>query len=108
GRNYVFPLPKYSVSRNEGEGMQHYLVVASFDELRDYFERELPEGGWKHIDQMGTGHFFEGHGAHMSITQHFYLTAGISEINVSIREEEKIPQPNNAFDRRHSQVTCRS
>src|SRR4051812_36609211 len=50
GRDYVFPLPKYSVRRNEGEGMQHYLVVESFDELQDYFERELPEAGWKQID----------------------------------------------------------
>ncbi len=85
GRTYDFPLPKYSVRRNEGEGMQHYLVVASFDELRDYFERQLPEAGWRHIDQMGAGHFFEGYDAHMVITQHFYLTTGISEINISIR-----------------------
>lgn len=87
GKSYDFPLPKYSVPRDEGNGMQHYLTFASFAELQDYFNRELPEAGWAHVDQMGAGHFFEGHGAHMVITHHFYLTTGISEINFSIRND---------------------
>jgi hypothetical protein len=33
---------------------------------------------------MGAGHFFEGNGGHMTITQYFYLTTGISEVNISI------------------------
>lgn len=86
GRSYYFPLPKYSVTRDEGDGMHHYLTFASFDELQDYFHHGLPEAGWTHVDQMGAGHFFEGHGAHLVITHHFYLTTGISEINFSIRE----------------------
>lgn len=80
GRNYNFPLPKYSVRQEN----QHYLTFASFDELQDYFYRELPAAGWRHVEQMGAGHFFERDGARMVITQHFYLGTGISEFNVSV------------------------
>ncbi len=80
GRSYNFPLPKYSVRQES----QHNLTFASFDELQDYFHRELPAAGWRHVEQMGAGHFFEGDGAKMVITHHFYLGTGISEFNVSV------------------------
>ncbi len=80
GRNYNFPLPKYSVRQEN----QHYLTFASFDELQDYFYRELPADGWRHLEQMGAGHFFECNGARMVITHHFYLGTGISEFNISV------------------------
>ncbi len=93
---YTFPLPKYSIYQynfdlsqmpdpQQAQG-QRYLTFSSFEELTDYFYNELPKAGWKHIDQMGAGHFFEGNGGHMTITQHFYLTIGISEVNISITE----------------------
>ena len=86
GRSYVFPLPKYAVPQGEGEGGQYFLAFVSPEEMQDYFYRELPKAGWKHVDQMGAGHFFESDDASMTITQHFYLTSGISEFTVSIRE----------------------
>lgn len=94
---YAFPLPEYSIYQynfglsqlpdpHQAQG-QRYLTFSSFEELTDYFYSELPKAGWKHTDQMGAGHFFECHGAHMTITQHFYLTTGISEVNISIVED---------------------
>jgi hypothetical protein len=80
GGIHSFPLPKYSVRRRE----QSYLTFASFEELQDYFHRELPAAGWRHVEQMGAGHFFEGEGAKMVITHRFHLGTGISEFNVSV------------------------
>ena len=86
-RNYVFPLPKYAVLQDQKTGGKiSFLAFVSPDEMQDYFYRELPRAGWIHVDQMGAGHFLEGHDAHMTITQHFYLTSDISEFNVSISE----------------------
>ena len=83
GKQLCFPLPKYTVFQ---EG-QRYLTFASFDELQDYFRRRLPATGWRHVEQMGAGHFFEGHGAKIVITHHFYLGKGISQLNVSVMAE---------------------
>lgn len=88
GRDYTFPLPKYAIRQDEGEGRYYFLAFASSAEMDDYFHRALPEAGWKHVDQMGAGHFLEGHGVRMIITQHFYLTSNISEFNVSIRKRQ--------------------
>jgi hypothetical protein len=85
-RKYVFPLPKYAVPQEKTNGRVSFLAFVSSDEMQDYFYRELPEAGWTHVDQMGAGHFLEGHGAHLTITQNFYLTSDISEFNVSISE----------------------
>lgn len=83
---YVFPLPKYAVVQEKTKEGVSFLAFVSPDEMQDYFYRELPKAGWTHVDQMGAGHFLEGHGAHMTITQHFYLTSDISEFNISISE----------------------
>jgi hypothetical protein len=80
GRGYSFPLPKYSVRQEN----QSYLTFATSEELQDYFNRELPAAGWRHVDQVGAGHFFECDGARMAITQHFYLGTGIIELNVLV------------------------
>lgn len=80
GLDYSFPLPKYSVRQEN----QHYLTFASSEELQNYFDRELPAAGWRHVEQMGAGDFFEGSGVRMVITHHFYLGTGISEFNVSV------------------------
>ena len=82
GRLYSYPLPKYSIHR----GGQCYLTFASFEELQDYCRRELPSGGWRHVEQMGAAHFFEGDGARMVITHHFYLGTSISEFQISVAE----------------------
>ena len=48
--------------------------------MNNYFYRDLPQAGWTQVDQMGAGHFFQGHGTHMTIVQHFYLTSDISGV----------------------------
>jgi len=80
GRSYNCPLPKYSVR----QGDRHYLTFASADELEDYFQKELAKAGWRQVDQNGSSHLFEGNGARMWITQHFYLGTGISEIGLAV------------------------
>jgi hypothetical protein len=54
--------------------------------MQNYFYRDLPQAGWKDVDQMGGGHFLEGHGAHMTIVQYFYLTSDISDFDVVISD----------------------
>jgi hypothetical protein len=80
GRNYYFPLPKYSVCQEN----QHYLTFASFEELQNYFHGGLPAAGWRQVNQMGAGHFFEGDGARMLITHRYHLGRGIIEFQVSV------------------------
>ena len=84
GRSFVFPLPKYAVRQEQSPGSFRFLAFVSSEEMRDYFSRDLPAAGWKQFDQMGAGHFLEGHGVRMIVVQHFYLTTDISEFNVSI------------------------
>ncbi|MDT5122790.1 MAG: hypothetical protein QOC96_2272 [Acidobacteriota bacterium] len=86
GQSYAIPLPKYALHQEVVEGRLRFLAFIADDEIQDYFNHVLPEAGWKQVDQMGAGHFLEGYGVHMVITQHFYLTTGISEFYVSIRE----------------------
>jgi hypothetical protein len=86
GQSYTFPLPQYAIHQEEAEGRFHFLAFIADDEIQDYFNRELPKAEWKHVDQMGAAHFLEGYGVHIVITQHYYLTTGISEFTVSIRE----------------------
>ena len=86
GHSYAIPLPKYAIHQEGTEGRFHFLAFIADDEIQDYFNRELPKAGWKHVDQMGAAHFLEGYGVHIVITQHYYLTTGISEFSVSIRE----------------------
>ena len=86
GRSHAFPLPKYVCCQQQREGGLYFLAFISPEEVQDYFHRELPEAGWRHVDHMAADHLFEGHGARMNITQHFYLTQDISEFGVSIRE----------------------
>lgn len=83
GQKYSYPLPKFSVSQ-KGE---FYLTFASAAELQKYFYKELQTAGWKHVDQMGAGHFFEGYGAKMIMTSHFYLGRGIRKISLQIIEK---------------------
>ena len=86
GQNYVFPLPKYAVPQEKGACQFHFLAFVSPDEMQDYFNRVLPQAGWKHVDQMGGGHFLEGHSRHMTIVQYFYLTSDISDFDVVIND----------------------
>lgn len=85
GRNRSLLLPAYSVRRPEGD----YLTFSDFDELQTYFHKTLPRAGWKHVDQMGAGHFFVGDDAGMTITHRFYLGTGISEFNISLHERSR-------------------
>ena len=82
GRQYTYPLPKYSVQKGE----ERYLTFASSAELQDYFQRELPSAGWRRVEQLGAAHSFESEGAGMLITHHFYLGERISELNFSFVE----------------------
>ncbi len=80
GKKYSFPLPKLSISQKDG----FYITFASAAELQNYFYNELQKAGWKHVDQMGAGYFFEGYDAKMIVTSHFYLGRGISKISLQI------------------------
>ena len=86
GRSYAFPLPKYAVPQETSVCQFHFLAFVSPGEMQNYFYRDLPQAGWKQVDQMGGGHFLEGHGAHMTIVQYFYLTSDISDFNVAIND----------------------
>jgi len=86
GRNYLFPLPKYAVPQETSACRFHFLAFVSPDEMQNYFYRDLPQAGWKHVDQMGAGHVLEGHGSHMTIVQYFYLTSDISDFDVVIND----------------------
>jgi hypothetical protein len=86
GRSYVFPLPKYAVPQEAGGCRFHFVAFVSPDEMQNYFYRDLPQAGWKHVDQMGGGHFLENHGSHMTIVQYFYLTSDISDFDVVIND----------------------
>ena len=86
GRSYAFPLPNYSVPQKKSAGSFSFLAFVSPDEMKNYFDRDLPQAGWTQVDQGGAGHFLEGHGVRMTIVQHFYLTSDISEFNVLIRK----------------------
>ena len=97
GETFQFPLPQFCVSRDEHQQSRQYLTFASFDELQDYFHKTLPQAGWRHVDQMGAGHFFKGHGARIVITNHFYLTTGISELNVSVRKASGETQSERSY-----------
>jgi len=84
GQRYVFPLPKYAVPQeHSGDGL-YFRAFVSPSEMEKYFYRDLPQAGWFHDQQLGAGHFFTGHGVHMTIVQHFYLTSDISEFHVVI------------------------
>ena len=84
GNRYLFPLPKYAaLQKRAGDGLC-FLTFVSPDETNDYFSRDLPQAGWTHDQQLGAGHFLTGHGVHMTIVQHFYLTSDISEFHVLI------------------------
>ena len=84
GQKHVFPLPKYAVPEEQvGDGL-YFRAFVSPEEMENYFYRELPQAGWTHDLQLGAGHFFTGHGVHMTIVQHFCLTSNISEFHVSI------------------------
>lgn len=85
-RTFTFPLPKYSTQIYGESGLSRFATFASPKEIDEYFNKTLPESGWKFVDQMGAGYFFEGQGLRMTITKHFYLTQDISELNVSIAE----------------------
>ncbi len=85
-KSYHFPLPKYSIRREDHGQTKHFLTFASFDELQNYFHDELPKAGWKHTDQLGAAHTFDGYDTHMVITHHFHLTTGISDVNIIIAE----------------------
>lgn len=85
GQSYTFPLPKYAAHQEMAEGNLRFLAFINDDEIQEYFNQMLPKAGWKHVDQMGAAHFFEGDGVHLVVTQHYYLTTGISEFDVSIR-----------------------
>ena len=86
GQSYVFPLPKYAVPQDRSACRFHFLAFISPDEMRNYFYRDLPQAGWKPVDQMGGGQFFESHGSHMTIVHYFYLTSDISDFDVVIND----------------------
>jgi hypothetical protein len=94
GQTYSFPLPQYAVPQEKSQyaaalqesepGRFYFLGFVSPDEMQNYFDRDLPRAGWTQVDQMGSGHFLQGHGARMTIVQHFYLTSDISEFVVIV------------------------
>lgn len=84
GHKYDFPLPRYAVAQEPSGGGFNFLAFLSPGEMDNYFYRELPQAGWTHDQQMGAGHFFSGHGVHLTMVQHFYLTSDISEFHVLI------------------------
>jgi hypothetical protein len=84
GRKYLFPLPKYAVVQPENSNGVFFVAFVSPDEMDNYFYQELPRAGWTQEQQLGAGHFLSGHGVHMTVVQHFYLTSGISEFHVSL------------------------
>jgi hypothetical protein len=86
GQVFSFPLPKYAVPRDQGVGRYYFVAFVTPDEMDNYFYRELPRAGWTQVDQMGAAHLLEGHNAHMTIVQHFYLTSDISDFNVSLKD----------------------
>jgi hypothetical protein len=80
GQKFVFPLPKYSFHK---EG-QNYLTFASDDEWQDYFHKELPGAGWRYVEQVDRGHFFESGDVKICVYQSFYLGTSINDFSVSI------------------------
>jgi len=84
GRQYTFPLPKYAVPQPGNSETVFFVAFVTPDEMDNYFHRELPRAGWTQDQQLGAGHLLSGHGVHMTIVQHFYLTSGISEFHVSL------------------------
>ena len=84
GQKYVFPLPKYAVAQEHSGGGFYFRAFVSPGEMDNYFYRDLPQAGWARDQELGAGHFFTGHGVHMTIVQHFYLTSNISEFHVLI------------------------
>ncbi|MBO0724349.1 MAG: hypothetical protein J2P52_02020 [Blastocatellia bacterium] len=81
GRKYSYPLPQYAVRR---PGMSdYYLAFVADEEWERYFKVDVPEAGWKLIDQMGATHFYAMGEAKLLITERKYLTSEISAINVS-------------------------
>jgi hypothetical protein len=86
GQTYRLPLPPYTI---RDEGGNRYLTFSSQEELHEFYKKDLPAAGWIYLDQMGAGHFFNGYGAHMVITEHFYLTSAISEINITITSNKE-------------------
>lgn len=84
GQKYDFPLPKYAVAQEDSGRGFFFLAFLSPGEMDNYFYRDLPQAGWTHDQQLGAGHFFTGHGVHMTIVQHFYLTSDVSEFHVLI------------------------
>src|SRR5437868_768166 len=75
GQKYVFPLPRYAVQQETSCAGLCFQAFVSPSEMENYFYRELPQAGWTNDQQLGAGHFFSGHGVHMGIVQHFYLTS---------------------------------
>lgn len=84
GHKYVFPLPRYAVPQEPSGAGLYFQAFVSPNEMETYLYRDLPQAGWTHDQQLGAGHFFTGHGVHMTIVQHFYLTSDISEFHVVI------------------------
>lgn len=90
GRRYQFPLPKYSVRREGHENS--YLVFASDKELEDYFDKTLPQAGWKYFDRMGGLHIYmNDDGVILTVGQSFYLGTGISSLGGSISKSSLPP-----------------
>jgi hypothetical protein len=84
GQKYVFPLPRYTAAQEQSGDGFYFQAFVSPVEMNNYFYRDLAAAGWTHVEQMGAGHFFTGHGVHMTIVQNFYLTSDISEFHVLI------------------------
>lgn len=82
GKSFAFPLPKYAVPQQQSAGRFSFLAFVSPDEMQNYFDRDLPQAGWTQVEQIGAAHVLQGHGVHMRIVQHFYLTSDISEFDV--------------------------
>jgi hypothetical protein len=82
GQHISFPLPHYAIPQESSDGRFRFLAFVTEDEMEKYFSTELAQAGWKQVDQMGASHLVEGHGVHLNINQHFYLTSEISEFTV--------------------------
>ena len=86
GHRYTFPLPKYAIRSQQSGDRFRFLAFVSPEEMKQYFDRDLPQAGWMNMDQMGAGYFLQKQNAHMIIVQHFYLTSDISEFDVLISD----------------------
>jgi len=79
-RFYTFPLPKYTTGIYGEEGVARFVTFASQKEIKEYFDKTLPENGWSFREQLGALYIYQGQGVRLNIEKRFYLTTDIKEL----------------------------